>query len=88
MPAIFINIVKQITTKHIIFNIFINFFNKFHDVIAINSTFIAIDNICDVNIIIPKENEKDLEEIPDNVIKDIKFIFVDKYSDVYKLLFK
>ena len=39
-------------------------------------------------IIIPKENEKDLEEIPDNVVKDIKFIFVDKYSDIYKLLFK
>ena len=39
-------------------------------------------------IIIPKENEKDLEDIPDNVLKEIKFIYVDKYSDIYKLLFK
>ena len=39
-------------------------------------------------IIIPKENIKDLEDIPDNVLKSIKFIYVDKYSDIYKLLFK
>ena len=39
-------------------------------------------------IIIPKENEKDLEDIPDNVLKDIKFIYVEKYYEIYKLLFK
>ena len=39
-------------------------------------------------IIIPKENNKDLEDIPKNVLKDIKFIYVEKYSDIYKLLFK
>ena len=39
-------------------------------------------------VIIPRENNKDLEEIPDNVKKDIKFTFVDKYSDIYKLVFK
>ena len=39
-------------------------------------------------VIIPRENKKDLEDIPDNVKKDIKFRFVDKYSDIYKLVFK
>ena len=39
-------------------------------------------------VFIPKENEKDLDEIPEEVRKDIKFIFVDNYMDVYKLLFK
>jgi ATP-dependent Lon protease len=35
-------------------------------------------------IIAPKENEKDLVEIPEKVRKDIKFVFVEKLEDVLK----
>ena len=38
-------------------------------------------------IIMPKANEKDLEDIPKKVIKDIDFHFVDKMLDVIKLAF-
>jgi len=37
-------------------------------------------------IIIPKNNEKDLEEIPDDIKKDINFILVNNYKDVYKVV--
>jgi len=33
-------------------------------------------------IVIPEENKKDMEEVPDNVKKDIKFIFADTLEDV------
>ena len=39
-------------------------------------------------IIIPTENEKDLDEIPDDVKNNIKFVFVKNYQDVYNELFK
>ena len=39
-------------------------------------------------VFIPKENEKDLDEIPEEIKNDIKFIMVNKYSDIYKELFK
>lgn len=39
-------------------------------------------------IFIPRANEKDLEEIPEEVKQDIKFILVDRYLDIYKVLFK
>ena len=39
-------------------------------------------------IFIPKENEKDLAEIPTDVRNKIKFIFVKNYKDIYKELFK
>lgn len=39
-------------------------------------------------IFLPIENEKDLDEIPLEVKKDIKFIFVKNYSDIYSKLFK
>ena len=39
-------------------------------------------------IFIPKENEKDLAEIPLDVRNKIKFIFVKTYKDIYKELFK
>lgn len=39
-------------------------------------------------IILPKENEKDLEEIPKEIIKNIDFIFIEDYMDIYKILFK
>jgi ATP-dependent Lon protease len=36
-------------------------------------------------IILPKENQKDLEDIPKKVQKEIRFHFVDKMTDVLKL---
>ncbi len=36
-------------------------------------------------VIMPKDNEKDLHDIPEKVRKDIKFHFVDKMMDVIKL---
>lgn len=39
-------------------------------------------------VFIPKENEKDLDEIPDEIRKEINFILVDKYIDIYEKLFK
>ncbi|MBQ3306813.1 MAG: endopeptidase La [Bacilli bacterium] len=39
-------------------------------------------------VFIPKENEKDLDEIPEEIKKDIEFISVNKYSEMYKYLFK
>ena len=35
-------------------------------------------------IILPKDNKKDLEEIPKNIRKDLKFIFVEKMDEVLK----
>ena len=39
-------------------------------------------------IFIPTTNEKDLEEIPEDIKKEIKFILVDRYADIYSNLFK
>ena len=39
-------------------------------------------------IFIPKENEKDLDEIPEEVRKDIKFVLVDNYNEIFKSIFK
>ena len=36
-------------------------------------------------VIIPKENEKDLEDIPDNVKEGLELIFVDNVDDVLKI---
>ncbi len=36
-------------------------------------------------IILPKENRKDLEDIPKQVLKDIRFVFVSHMDDVLKL---
>jgi ATP-dependent Lon protease len=36
-------------------------------------------------IILPKENEKDLEEIPENIRKDLKFVFVEHMDEVLKV---
>ena len=38
-------------------------------------------------VYIPKENEKDLDEIPEEVKKDIKFIAVSDYEEIYKSIF-
>ena len=34
-------------------------------------------------IFIPRENEKDLKEIPQNVLEKIDFVLVDKFEDIY-----
>lgn len=39
-------------------------------------------------IFIPRANEKDLEEIPEEIKKDIHFILVDRYLDIYQVLFR
>ena len=39
-------------------------------------------------IFIPASNEKDLEEIPEDIKKEINFILVDRYTDIYNNLFK
>lgn len=39
-------------------------------------------------IFIPKENEKDLEDIPEEIKNNIKIILVSKYEEIYKQLFK
>lgn len=35
-------------------------------------------------IVLPKDNKKDLEDIPQNVLKDLKFVFADHMDDVLK----
>ena len=39
-------------------------------------------------IFIPRQNEKDLDDIPKEVKKDIRFILVDRYQDIKNVLFK
>ena len=39
-------------------------------------------------IFVPKENEKDLEEIPDEIKNNLKIILVSKYEEIYKQLCK
>ena len=39
-------------------------------------------------ILIPSKNECDLEEIPSEIRKDIKFVLVNNYEDVYKEIYK
>ena len=38
------------------------------------------------HILAPKENEKDLEEIPEKIIKDLKITFVKDVEEALKLL--
>lgn len=39
-------------------------------------------------VILPKDNEKDLEDIPDNVRKKLKFVYADTMEDVIKVALK
>jgi ATP-dependent Lon protease len=39
-------------------------------------------------LILPKKNEKDLEEVPEQVKKDLKFHFVQKMDEVIKIALK
>jgi ATP-dependent Lon protease len=36
-------------------------------------------------VVMPQENEKDMEEIPENVKKDLKFVFADRIGDALKV---
>ena len=38
-------------------------------------------------IFLPRENRKDLDEIPEELKKQITFVFVEKYGDIYQRLF-
>ena len=38
-------------------------------------------------IFLPRDNEKDLDEIPEELKQDIHFVFVENYIDIYKELF-
>ena len=37
-------------------------------------------------IILPVKNEKDIEDVPEEIKKEIKFIFVKNYKEVYKII--
>lgn len=39
-------------------------------------------------IILPLKNEKDIEDVPEEIKKDIKFIFVKNYKEIYKIVFE
>lgn len=39
-------------------------------------------------IILPIKNEKDIEDVPEEIKKDIKFIFVKNYKEIYKIVFE
>ena len=39
-------------------------------------------------IFLPKENESDLDEIPKEIKKDIDFILINNYSELYRKIFK
>ena len=39
-------------------------------------------------VFLPKDNEKDLDEIPEELKKDMKFVFVEQYEEVYQKIFK
>lgn len=39
-------------------------------------------------IFIPSSNEKDLDEVPTDIKREIKFILVDRYMDIYQVLFR
>ena len=39
-------------------------------------------------VFIPKENEKDLDEIPEEIKNDLEFVLVNNYMDIYKELFQ
>ncbi|MBQ2639934.1 MAG: endopeptidase La [Bacilli bacterium] len=39
-------------------------------------------------IILPIDNKKDLDEIPDDIKKEIKFIFVENYKEIFKEIFE
>ncbi len=40
------------------------------------------------NVILPKDNEKDLDEVPKEIKKDLKFIFAEQMGDVLKAALK
>lgn len=53
---------------------------------AIKEKVIGAHRACVKKIFLPKENERDLLEIPEYIKKDIEFILVDKYTDIFNNL--
>ena len=53
---------------------------------AIKEKVIGAHRACIKKIFLSKENERDLEEIPEYIKKDIEFILVDKYIDIFNNL--
>jgi ATP-dependent Lon protease len=39
------------------------------------------------NLIFPKENQRDVERLPDYIKEGLKFNFVEEYPEVFKILF-
>ena len=39
-------------------------------------------------IIIPKDNEKDIDDIPKEVSKEVNFVIVQNYKEIYNYIFK
>lgn len=39
------------------------------------------------NLIFPKDNQRDVERLPDYIREGIKFYFVEEYPEVFKILF-
>ena len=39
-------------------------------------------------IFIPQENDKDLDDIPDEIKNDIRFVLVSKYHEIFHILFE
>ena len=39
-------------------------------------------------VFLPKENENDLDLVPEEIKKEIQFVFVNNYSDVYRRIFR
>ena len=40
------------------------------------------------NVIIPKENQKDFEALPDEIKDKITFYFVETYEEIYRIAFE
>ena len=39
-------------------------------------------------VFLPKENENDLDLVPEEIKKEMQFVFVNNYSDVYRRIFR
>ena len=53
---------------------------------SIKEKVIGAHRACVKKIFLPKDNERDLLEIPEYIKKDIEFILVDKYTDIFNNL--
>ena len=39
-------------------------------------------------VFLPRDNENDLDEIPDDIKEDLTFVFASSYQEIYDILFK